>query len=267
MPNASSCRSGLNFRSYGNGPPLIILHGLFGSAEGWHPVAKALAERFAVHVPDPRNHGRSLHSERMDYAAMAEDTRVFMAGLGLDRTCLLGHSMGGKTAMQFASMFPEAVEKLVIVDIAPRGYPPVYAEAIEALGRLDLKTVSCLREADARLTPSIPDAALRRFLLKSLKHAGRGSYRWKVNLDAIRDSYLPLCAPLQLSPWPGPCLFIRGERSDYIRDSDWTSARSVFPQARLITIAEAGHWVHADAPIDFARAVSIFLLPSTAPPA
>lgn len=266
IPPAASGRIGLDFRSYGAGAPLVILHGLFGSAEGWHPVAKALSSRFAVHVPDLRNHGNSPRSNRMDYAAMAEDTRAFMAGLGLDRACLLGHSMGGKTAMQVASMFPAVVDKLVVVDIAPRGYPAVYADAIEAIARLDLQTISCLREADARLAPSIPDPALRRFLLKSLKHTGSGSYRWKVNLEAIRQSYLTLCAPLQLRPWAGPCLFIRGGCSDYIRDSDWAPTRSVFPQARLATMAGSGHWVHADAPVDFVRAVQGFLLePATAP--
>lgn len=259
MPHTSAYRTGPGFRSYGTGPPLVFLHGLFGSAEGWQPVARALSKRFTVHVPDLRNHGEALRSERMDYAAMAADARRFLAGLGLGRASLLGHSMGGKTAMQFASMFPAALEKLVVVDIAPRGYPPVYAEAIEALARLDLGAISSLREADARLAPSIPDPALRCFLLKNLKHTGGGAYRWKVNIEALRLNYRRLCAPLQLRPWAGPCLFIRGGRSDYIRAADWSPTLSVFPQARLATIAEAGHWVHADAPVEFIRTVSGFL--------
>ncbi len=268
MAQAPPCRPALSFRSYGAGPPLIILHGLFGSAEGWHPVAKALsAERFAVFAPDQRNHGDAPRSGRMDYTAMAEDTRAFMAHLGLGRACLLGHSMGGKTAMQVASMFPEAVEKLVIVDIAARGYPPVHAEAIEALAQLDLAAVSCLRDADARLAPLIPDPALRRFLLKSLTHTGGGAYRWRVNLEALRKNYRSLCAPLQLRPWGGPCLFIRGARSDYIRDADWAPTRSLFPQARLATLAGSGHWVHADAPAAFTRTVARFLREPAAPPA
>ncbi|MFO7708320.1 MAG: alpha/beta fold hydrolase [Desulfobacterales bacterium] len=263
MPHTAAYRTGRDIRSYGTGPPLVILHGLFGSAEGWHPVAKALSQRFTVHVPELRNHGEALRSDRMDYAAMAEDMRGVIAGLGLDRACLLGHSMGGKTAMQFASMFPAALEKLIVVDIAPRGYPPVYAEAIEALARLDLKALSSLRAADARLSPSIPDPALRRFLLKSLKHTG-GAYRWKVNIEAVRLSYRSLCAPLQQRPWAGPCLFIRGGRSDYIRDADWGPTVSVFPQARLATIAGAGHWVHAEAPVEFVQTVADFLMgPST----
>ena len=266
MPHTASDRTDLDFRSYGAGPPLVILHGLFGSAEGWHPVARALSQRFAVYVPDLRNHGNSLRSERMDYAALAEDARTFIAGLGLGRACLLGHSLGGKTAMQLASLFPALVEKLVVVDIAPRGYPPLYAEAIEALARLDLQAIASLREAEARLAPSIPKPALRRFLLKSLKHAGGGAYRWKVNLGAIRRNYPLLCAPLQLHPWNGPCLFIRGGRSDYIRDSDWAPTRAVFPRARLATLPGSGHWVHADAPADFVRTVEGFLLEPAAAP-
>ncbi|MCU0560576.1 MAG: alpha/beta fold hydrolase [Desulfobacterales bacterium] len=258
-PDPSAHRTGRAAGSGGGRPPLVILHGLLGSAEDWRPVARALAQRFTVHVPELRNHGAALRSERMDYAVMAADTQAFMQKLGLGRASLLGHSMGGKTAMQFASMFPAALEKLVVVDIAPRGYPPVYAEAIEALARLDLGAVASLRDADARLAASIHDRALRRFLLKRLKHTGDGAYRWQVNLEAIRRSYRALCAPLQLSPWAGACLFIRGGRSDYIRDADWAPTRSVFPQARRVTIDGAGHWVHADAPVEFVSTVMKFL--------
>lgn len=266
MPSLSANRAGLDYRSWGVGPPLVILHGLFGSAEDWQPAAKALSDRFAVYVPDLRNHGNSLSSEHMDYAAMAADTRAFMAAAGLGRASLLGHSLGGKTAMQFASMFPAALEKLVVVDIAPREYPPVYTEAIEALAALEVNAVACLRDADAQLATSIPDPPLRRFLLKSLKHAGGGSYRWKVNIEAIRRNYPSLCARLQLRPWAGPCLFIRGGRSDYIRDEDCDLLRSVFPQSRLVTIGAAGHWVHADAPADFVGTVAQFLLEPASTP-
>jgi pimeloyl-ACP methyl ester carboxylesterase len=167
--------------------------------------------------------------------------------------------MGGKTAMRFAAMFPAQVERLIVVDIAPRGYPPSQAEAIEALSRLDLARIETLRAADERLQPAIPDPALRRFLLKSLKPAGDGRYRWKVNIDAIRQAYPGLCDPVALNPWPGPCLFVRGEHSDYIRDSDWQDIRTVFPQAHLCTLPNAGHWVHVDDPASFARAVTRFM--------
>ncbi len=257
----------LRFKRYGKGPPVVILHGLFGSADGWHPVARALGEHFAVHVIDQRNHGGSVHSAHMDYEIMAEDTRDFMTRMGIGRAGLIGHSMGGKTAMRVASRFPEIVATLIVVDITPRGYPPIHADAIEALARLDLSRIAALREADAALSSGIPDPTLRRFLLKSIEHTADGAFRWKVNLAAIRRAYPSLCAPLPLSPWPGPCLFVRGGASEYIADGDWASIRSVFPRARLATIAGAGHWVHADDPAGFIRTVSGFLHETAAPAA
>lgn len=254
----------LRSKRYGAGAPLLLLHGLFGSADAWHPVARALGEDFAVHAVDQRNHGPSVKSAHMDYDAMAEDARAVMVRLGLGRAALIGHSMGGKTAMRFASRFPEMTAALVVVDIAPRGYPPIHAEAIEALARLDLDGIAGLREAEAALAPDIPDPLLRRFLLKSLDRTPEGGFRWKVNLPAIRRAYPTLCAPLMLTPWPGPCLFVRGAASDYITDGDWAAIRSVFPQARLATIPGAGHWVQADDPAAFIRTVSRFLLEAAA---
>jgi len=253
----------LHARVYGSGAPLIILHGLFGSWENWPPVAKALSGCFTVHVVDQRNHGNSFHSSRCDYDAMAEDIRDFMGAHRLAQASLLGHSMGGKTAMRFAAMFPAQVERLIVVDIAPRGYPPSQADAIEALARLDLARVATLRAAEKHLQTAIPDAGLRRFLLKNLRPAGGGRYRWKVNIDAIRRAYPSLCGPVALNPWPGPCLFVRGGHSDYIRDSDWQDIRTVFPQALLCTLPAAGHWVHVDDPAGFARTVTRFMEAST----
>jgi esterase len=249
----------LHAREYGSGAPLIILHGLFGSWENWHPVAKALSHRFTVHVVDQRNHGGSFHSSRFDYDAMAEDLRDFMSAHQLAKAALLGHSLGGKTAMRFAAMFPAQVERLIVVDIAPRGYPPAQADAIDALARLDLARIATLRAADEHLQTAIPDPALRRFLLKNLKSAPDGRYRWKVNIDAIRRAYPCLCGPVALNPWPGPCLFVRGGHSDYIRDSDWQDIRTVFPQAHLCTLPAAGHWVHVDDPAGFVRTVTDFM--------
>jgi pimeloyl-ACP methyl ester carboxylesterase len=246
-------------REYGSGAPLIILHGLFGSWENWHPVAKALSLRFTVHVVDQRNHGGSFHSSRFDYDVMAEDIRDFMSAHRLAKTALLGHSMGGKTAMRFATMFPAQVERLIVVDIAPRGYPPSQTDAIDALARLDLDRIATLRAADEHLQPAIPDLDLRRFLLKNLKPAAGGRYRWQVNIEAIRLAYPGLCGPVALNPWPGPCLFVRGGHSDFIRDSDWQAIRTVFPQAQLCTLSAAGHWAHVDDPAGFAHTVTCFM--------
>jgi esterase len=248
MDHEHAARSGIRFRRYGAGPPVILLHGLFGSAESWHPFATALARRFSVYAVDQRNHGGSFHSAKMDYDDLAEDARNFMVQAEVGRASLIGHSMGGKTAMRAASRFPAVVERLVILDIAPRGYPPVHAAAINALANLELGRITSLREADSALSAEIPDPVLRRFLLKSIHPTRGGGYRWQVNLEAIRSAYPSLCAPLRLTPWSGPCLFIRGAESDYIRDRDWPALRSSFPQARLATIPRAGHWVHADNP-------------------
>jgi len=249
----------LHAREYGSGAPLIILHGLFGSWVNWHPVAKALSHRFTVHVVDQRNHGDSFHRRRFDYDAMAEDIRDFMRAHRLAQAALLGHSMGGKTAMRFAAMFPAQVARLIVVDIAPRGYPPSQVDAIDALAQLDLARIATLRAADEHLQPAIPDPGLRRFLLKNLKPAADGRYRWKVNIDAIRRAYPGLCGPVALNSWPGPCLFVRGEHSDYIRDSDWQDIRTVFPQAQLCTLPDTGHWLHVDDPAGFARTVTCFM--------
>lgn len=249
----------LFYKRYGSGEPLIILHGLFGCWHNWHPVAQELARRFCVCVPDLRNHGQSFHSERFDYDVMADDIRRLMDDLGVRRASLLGHSIGGKVALRFAALFPELLERLIVVDIIHQATPPVYAEAIEALSRLDLKSISRLKDAEERLRPAIPDPAVRLFLLKNLDLLQNGSYRWKVNLDAIRLTLDTICGPVAVCRTLAPCLFIRGGRSDHIRDADWPEIRRVFPQAELATIPHAGHWVHVDDPRAFLRVVNEFM--------
>ena len=249
----------LHFKRYGSGEPLFILHGLFGCWNNWHPVAKALSRRFCVCVPDLRNHGRSFHSARFDYDVMAGDVQQLMDALAVDRVSLLGHSMGGKVALRFAALFPERLERLIVVDITHRACRPVYAEAVEALARLDLKSLTRLRDADERLRPAIPDPAVRLFLLKNLDRLPDGNYRWKVNLDAIRSALDVICGPVAVRRTLAPCLFIRGGRSDTIRDADWPETRRVFPQAELATIPHAGHWVHVDDPPGFLRLVNEFM--------
>lgn len=251
--------SQLYYKRYGSGEPLIILHGLFGCWDNWHPVAKDLSRRFNVVVPDLRNHGRSFHSERFDYDAMADDIRRLMDDLDVRRASLLGHSMGGKVALRFAALFPERLERLIVADITHRASRPVYAEAVRALARLDVKSITRLKEAEERLRPAIPDPAVRLFLLKNLDHLEDGSYRWKVNLGAIRRTIDIICGPVAVRKTLAPCLFIRGGRSGYIRDADWPEIRRLFPQAELATIPHAGHWVHVDDPKAFLQVVNVFM--------
>jgi esterase len=249
----------LHCKRYGAGAPLLILHGLFGCWDNWHPVAKALSQRFCVYVPDLRNHGDSFHSPQFDYDAMAGDIQTLLDALALDRAVLLGHSMGGKVALRLAALHPERVQRLIVVDITHKGYRSTYGEAVEALAQLDLRLLGSLKDADAKLRQAVPDPAVRRFLLKNLAHRPGGAYRWRVNLEAIRRNLPLICGPVAVGVFSRPCLFIRGGGSNYIRDSDWPEIKFNFPQAQLVAIPGAGHWPHVDNREVFLATVEEFL--------
>jgi pimeloyl-ACP methyl ester carboxylesterase len=249
----------LHCKRYGFGEPLLILHGLFGCWDNWHPVAKVLSQRFCVFVPDLRNHGRSFHSPQFDYDVMAGDIRSLMDALALDRAVLLGHSMGGKVALRFAALHPEPVQRLIVVDITHKAVRSTYGEAVEALAQLDLRSLGSLKDAEAKLRQAVPDPVVRLFLLKNLEHRLDGAYRWKVNVDAIRRNLPLICGPVDIGEFTKPCLFIRGSQSNYIDGCAWSEIRSSFPQAQLVTIPGSGHWPHADNKAAFLAAVNGFL--------
>jgi pimeloyl-ACP methyl ester carboxylesterase len=249
----------LHCKRYGAGPPLLILHGLFGCWDNWHPVAKALSQRFGVYVPDLRNHGHSFHSPRFDYEAMTDDVERLMDALAIRRATLIGHSMGGKLALRFAARHPERAQRLIVVDITPKASRATFGDAIEALGRLDLHSIGALKDADAKLRSAIADPVTRLFLLKNLEHLPVGTYRWKVNLDAIRQNLPLILGPVAVGVFRGPCLFIRGAESDYVRDDDWPDIKAVYPQAQLVTLPGAGHWPHVENKTAFLSAVGDFL--------
>jgi pimeloyl-ACP methyl ester carboxylesterase len=167
--------------------------------------------------------------------------------------------MGGKAAMRFASVFPECVNRLVLVDITHKAHEPHYAGAIEALCRLDLGSLTRLKDAENRLKPDIPETGLRLFLLKNLRHTPDGKFRWRVNLEAIRRHYAALSGPVAVRPFSNPCLFIRGGTSNYVRNADWPEIKRFFPRAELATIAGAGHWLHMQDKEAFLRAVGAFM--------
>ncbi len=251
----------LHFQEYGQGAPLLILHGLFGSLENWHSLSRRLGEHFHVFAVDQRNHGGSPHSAEMNYAVMAEDLVKFLQARGLASARVLGHSMGGKTAMQLALVHPEKVQKLVAVDIAPRAYSPRHGQIFEGLLSLKLETLHSRQEMEEALAPMIPDIAVRRFLLKSVTRKPTGGFRWKINLQDIFKNYGRLSEALPVGRvFEKPALFIRGERSDYIRKQDWALIHRQFPHAELRTIPQASHWVHADAPEAFLQAALEFLI-------
>jgi esterase len=230
-----------------------------GCWDNWYPVAKDLSQRYGVCIPDLRNHGQSFHSTRFDYDAMAEDIRRLMDRIGLAQASLLGHSMGGKVAMRVAALFPQRVMRLIIVDITHRACRPLHADAIDALGSLDLGSLARLKDADQRLQPAIPDPAVRLFLLKNLDHTPGEGYHWKVNLDAIRRHQAEICGPVTVRRFLNPCLFVRGGQSDYVRDEDWPDVKIIFPRAELVTLPQAGHWAHVDDKAGFLKAVKDFM--------
>jgi pimeloyl-ACP methyl ester carboxylesterase len=259
----------LNFKELGQGPPLIMLHGLFGSSDNWLGVAPKLAQHRRVFLVDLRNHGLSPHSDDMSFDLMSFDLAEFLDARHVDRAHVLGHSLGGKVAMQFALTQPARVDRLIIVDIAPRKYEPEHVPIFQALLALDLKQYQSRTEIEAGLQAAIPDLALRRFLLKNLKsrpaapkpgEGGAPSYTWRIPLSAIFANYSKLCEELtSAKQFQGPTLFLRGGQSPYVSDADTPQIRQLFPSATIETIVSARHWVHADAPDEFVKHVSTFL--------
>ena len=250
----------LNFDKFGAGPPLIILHGLFGSLDNWRNVAIRLSENFEVWTLDLRNHGRSEHEESMGLAVMAGDIARFCTEHALDRVTVLGHSLGGKVGMQFALDRPEMVSGLIVVDIAPRTYEPRHGAILEALQSFDPANFADRRVIEDLLAPSIPDLMVRRFLLKSLARNEQGAFAWRLNLPAIARNYPALNeAPAASAPFEGPVLFVRGGKSDYLFESDLPLIRELFPKAEMRVIEGADHWVHASAPEGFLECIQSFL--------
>lgn len=252
----------LHFQSRGNGPPLVILHGFLGSSDNWRATAQRLAPFFRVLTPDLRNHGFSPHDATMSYPIMAEDVLEFLDQQRLPSVHLLGHSMGGKVAMQLATMQPHRIQKLIVVDIAPRGYPTTHERMLRALARLDLSSFKSFGEIDAALAPEIPSDDVRRFVMKNLAREGAVGFRWRIDLAAITGNTRELAKPIEPQfPFTKPACFIRGGRSEYLTQTDFPLIEDMFPRASFVTIPHAGHWVHVDATEDFLKAVTVFLAP------
>jgi len=254
----------LFYNQYGDsGPPLIILHGLLGGHGNWHTLSRTAFQQIArVYAVDQRNHGRSPHADQIDYPTLAADLRTFIDRHSLAPAHLLGHSMGGKTAMQIALSYPDRVDRLIVVDMAPRAYPPEHTALLEALARIDPREYESRGAIDDALAEDVPSWPIRQFLLKNLDYDGE-TYTWRMNLDAIRAHYDDLTAALpEGASFKGPTLFVRGGESDYIAAADMDGIRARFPAAKLVTIDGAGHWVHADAPDALADVVTDFLAES-----
>lgn len=264
----------LYYRQIGNGPPLLILHGLYGSSDNWLSIAKALSDRYTVYLVDQRNHGRSPHSEIHDYPSMRDDLLELMDRVGLSRATLIGHSMGGKTAVFLAESHPEKVSSLIVIDIAPTAYNlgersnqyRTHKMILEAMMQVDFSRVANRNDVDRQLALHIESKRIRNFLLKNITRDEVQGYRWRLNVPVLKDSLENLLGGLDAGKYSGgeeiagfPVLFIRGERSDYILDDDILVIQQIFPEARVSTLPDAGHWLHVEQPGLLVRTIRYFL--------
>lgn len=246
--------------------PLIILHGLFGMLDNWLTVGRLLSEHYCVYLLDLRNHGRSGWSEDFSYPIMAQDVVEFMDENGIRQAHILGHSMGGKVAMQLALTAGEWVDKLIVADIAPKSYIGLgrgHEQVFEAMFALPVETIKDRQEADAFLTPLLPEWGVRQFVLKNLSLSKEtAKYEWRANIRALKAHYQEIMGQPALSPllkFRGETLFVKGELSDYINPQELDVYRETFPHANIQTLPKAGHWVHADQPQAFYELVKGFL--------
>ena len=249
----------LHSRIYGDGPALIILHGLFGSSDNWHSMARCWSQKFQVHALDQRNHGNSPHASGMNYNLLSQDLLDYMNAENLESALIVGHSMGGKTAMTFADQFPDRVTGLVILDIGIKQYEQRHSAILEALRKLDLTEFSTRSEVDEALQTYIDSPAVRLFLIKNIRRDKHDRFQWKFNHRELLLDYPKLLAEIPMAfPFDGPTLFIRGGASDYIPDRDWPVLQNFFPQAEFFTLTDAGHWLHAEEPDEICRLVEEF---------
>ncbi len=250
----------LNFKKIGEGEPLVILHGLFGSLDNWLTLAKKLGEHFEVFIVDARNHGQSPHDDEFNYDVMADDLYEFLMQHNIVDPIILGHSMGGKTAMQFAMNYPTKLEKLIVADIAPKSYPVHHTSIIEGMLSLNFNTIKTRKEADQELSKHIADPSTRQFILKNLYWVEKEKLAWRFNLNVIDRDIEIIGQGLQnVNTFDKSTLFIRGIKSNYITENDYSTIASIFTNSSIESI-DSGHWVHAEKPQEFFDILSDFLM-------
>ncbi|HWY36940.1 MAG TPA: alpha/beta fold hydrolase [Bacteroidia bacterium] len=252
----------LAFRKYGSGQPLLILHGLFGQSDNWNTLAKRFGETgFEVYTIDQRNHGLSPHSEEWNYDVMADDIKEFIDTYKLQKPVLLGHSMGGKTAMFFALKYTGILDKLIVADMSPGAYPPYHDVVLKALEAVDFSKITTRKEAEEILSRHIDDYGTKQFLLKNIywEDNDTNKMNWRFNLPVIAKKYNEILLAVPETATEVKTLFIKGERSHYIADKDIPEIEKRFSNYRLEIIAGSGHWVHAERPNEFYEAVIRFI--------
>jgi pimeloyl-ACP methyl ester carboxylesterase len=251
----------LNFKTHGQGEPLIILHGLLGSLDNWSTLAKKFAENYTVFIVDQRNHGKSPHAKEFNYQVLSEDLLEFMDDNHIYSANILGHSMGGKTAMNFAVNNPDRVQKLIIADIAPIKYDGGHQLIFDALFSINLNEIKSRKEVDKQLEIFIKEFGIRQFLMKGLTRDKDKNFVWKFNLKDIWNSYSKIINTFDDSEaeFDGETLFVKGANSNYILDEYSPKIEEIFPNYTLETIEDAGHWLHSEKPAVFFKMVSNFL--------
>lgn len=242
----------------GSGRPLLILHGLFGSLDNWKSLGLKFAENYEVYLIDQRNHGKSPHSYEFDYHVMSDDLIEFVNDHYLRGIYVLGHSMGGKTVMNFAQHC-DLIDKIVIADIAPKAYKPHHNNLVKAMEDIPLDRITSRGEVDELLEENVPDNSVRQFLMKNLYWREKGKLDWKINLPIIKKNMIEIAGAIEEEVVETPTLFIRGAKSSYISDEDYPLIKMQFPNSIMETIPDAGHWLHAENPKLFYTLVSDFL--------
>ena len=253
----------LHSKIYGqekSGTPLLVLHGLFGMLDNWASFGKEFGEYFPTHLIDLRNHGKSFHSEEMTHDDLAHDISHYMEHHGIEKANLLGHSLGGKAVMQFAIKYPPKVEKLIVVDIAPKAYPPHHQGIIKALESVYFEKISTRQEVEEVLKQYIMETSVIQFLAKNLYWIDDKKLAWRFNLKTLSEKYEQFVSnAIKYGVFSGETLFIAGEKSNYILPQDEFQIKQQFPYASIIKIKNAGHWVQAENPTDFNEAVKDFI--------
>jgi pimeloyl-ACP methyl ester carboxylesterase len=252
----------LFYRHYGEGQPVIILHGILGISDNWVTIGRRLAEKFEVFIPDQRNHGQSPHSDTFSYYALVDDLFEFIEDHQLAKPILIGHSMGGKVAMNYTLEHPQRIDKLVVVDISLRNYPArrQHLNILDAMLSVDFDQVSTREEVEKIIYGKIKSPSIAAFIMKNLYRIGKARLGWRMNIASIYPNIENVFVGVEL-PYTSdvPALFIKGGASDYILDEDYPLILQKFPNATFKTIENASHWVHADAPDELCKILSEFL--------
>ncbi len=251
----------LHSKILGEGKPLVILHGFLGMSDNWKTLGGQFAQQgFQVHLVDQRNHGRSFHATEFNYNVMADDLAAYVAGHRIENANIIGHSMGGKTAMLFAVSHPENVEKLLVADISPRYYPTHHEDILNGLNSLDFNTIRSRGEADEALSKYLSDMGTRMFLLKNLHWETKERLGFRMNLPVLTKAVGEVGEALpQGAKFEGDTLFVKGGRSSYIQEEDQLLVKGHFPQSTIVNMPNVGHWVHAEDPKGFFNIASEFL--------